>query len=69
MSASERVELRRRRSTFAAPLAWTLWVVSALLLVPALVLNLRGPQYGEISFTTGELALGLDLLRSAGSVP
>jgi hypothetical protein len=33
--------------------------MSALLLVPAAVLNLRRPQYGEISFTTGELALGL----------
>jgi hypothetical protein len=59
MSASERVELLPRHSTVAPRLAGTLWVVSALLLVPALVLNLRRPQYGEISFTTGELALGL----------
>jgi hypothetical protein len=37
-------------------------VLSALLLVPALVLNVHRPQYGEISFTTGELALGLAFL-------
>jgi hypothetical protein len=39
----------------AARLGWSLFAVSVLLLVPALVLNLRRPQYADLNFTTGEL--------------
>jgi len=46
----------------AARLGWLLFALAALLLVPAAVLNLRRPQYADISFTTGELALGVAFL-------
>ena len=39
----------------AARLGWSLFALSVLLLVPALVLNLRRPQYAHLNFTTGEL--------------
>jgi uncharacterized membrane protein YhaH (DUF805 family) len=39
----------------AARAGWSLFAVSVLLLVPALVLNLRHPQYADLNFTTGEL--------------
>jgi hypothetical protein len=45
-----------------ARLGWFLFVASVLLLVSALVLNLRPPQDADLAFTTGELVLGLGLL-------
>jgi hypothetical protein len=46
----------------AARLGWFLFVASVLLLVAALVLNQRRPQYADLAFTTGELVLALALL-------
>jgi hypothetical protein len=46
----------------AARLGWSLFALAGLLLVLALVLNLRRPQYANLAFTTGELVLGLVLL-------
>jgi hypothetical protein len=46
----------------AARLGRFLFVASVLLLVSALVLNLRRPQYADLAFTTGELVLALALL-------
>ena len=46
----------------AARLGWSLFGLSALLLVVASVLNLRRPQYADLGATTGELVLGLALL-------
>lgn len=48
--------------TAAARLGWFLLVLSVLLFVPALVLNLRRPQYTDLAFTTGELLLALAVL-------
>jgi hypothetical protein len=46
----------------AARLGWSLFVLSGLLSVAALVMNLRRPQYSDLAFTTGELLLQLVLL-------
>jgi hypothetical protein len=49
-------------SRTAARLGWSLFVLSGLLSVAALVMNLRRPQYADLAFTTGELLLQLVLL-------
>jgi hypothetical protein len=46
----------------AARLGWSLFVLSALLLGIAFVLNLGRPRYADLGATTGELILGLVLL-------
>jgi hypothetical protein len=46
----------------AARLGWSLFVLSVLLSVAALVLNLRRPQYADLTATTGELLVQLALL-------
>jgi hypothetical protein len=46
----------------AARLGWALFVLSGLLSVAALVLNLRRPQYADLTATTGELLVQLALL-------
>jgi hypothetical protein len=55
-----RRELPRTRT--AARLGWSLFALSVLLFVPALILNLRRPQYADLAFTTGELLLRLAFL-------
>ena len=50
------------RTRTAARLGWSLFAVSVLLFVPALVLNLRRPQYGDLGATTGELVFELVVL-------
>jgi hypothetical protein len=58
-AAKRRGQVNRRT---AARLGWSLFALAGLLLVNALVLNLRRPQYADLAFTTGELVLGLVLL-------
>jgi hypothetical protein len=57
---ADRRELPRTRT--AARLGWSLFALSVLLFVPALILNLRRPQYADLAFTTGELLLRLAFL-------
>jgi hypothetical protein len=57
---ADRRELPRTRT--AARLGWSLFALSVLLFVPALILNLRLPQYADLAFTTGELLLRLAFL-------
>ena len=51
-ATSEGADMSRRT---AARLGWSLFGLSALLLAVAFVLNLRRPQYADLSVTTGEL--------------
>jgi hypothetical protein len=53
---------RQMSARTAARLGWFLFVASVLLLVSALVLNLRRPEFADLAFTTGELVWGLALL-------
>jgi hypothetical protein len=57
---ADRRELPRTRT--AARLGWSLFALSVLLFVPAVILNLRRPQYADLAFTTGELLLRLAFL-------
>jgi len=46
----------------AARLGWVLFGLAVLLVVAALVLNLRRPQYADLEPTTGDVVFGLPLL-------
>jgi hypothetical protein len=50
------------RAQAAARLGWAMFALSVLLFVPAVILNLRRPQAGDLAFTTGELLLRLVFL-------
>jgi hypothetical protein len=46
----------------AGRLGWLLFAAAVLLFVPAVVLNLRRPQYADLAYTTGGLVLELAVL-------
>jgi hypothetical protein len=46
----------------AGRLGWLLFAAAVLLFVPAVVLNLRRPQYDDLAYTTGVLVLELAVL-------
>jgi hypothetical protein len=53
---------RQPSTRTAGRLGWLLFAAAALLFVPAVVLNLRRPQYADLAYTTGVLVLELAVL-------
>jgi hypothetical protein len=53
---------RHTSTRTAGRLGWLLFAAAVLLFVPAVVLNLRRPQYADLAYTTGGLVLELAVL-------